>query len=229
MSDDTEDMFDAATKFVRGISGKVGQDDLLYFYARFKQANHGPCDAPKPSFYQLTEKAKWQAWRDLGDMPKQTARQQYIDRLSEVEPDWEGEEAKDPTSGWVSVSCPRVEDSQLEDRDKTVFDWVKEGRLDKLVENNAEEERDEDGMSVLHWACDRGWEEIVAWIVKEWRGLLDVQDNDGQTALHYACCCGHENIVKMLLAAGADADIADVDGVTPNNPDTEENIKKLFS
>ena len=97
--------------------------------------------------------------------------------MDELEPGWQDQEATDPTSGWVSVSCPRVEDedNRLEDEDKTVFDWVKEGRLDRLDMDDVAVARDEDGMTVLHWACDRGWEEIVARIVAECRELLDVQ------------------------------------------------------
>ena len=81
MAEDTRAEFEDACKFVRGIVGKVGKDDLLYFYARFKQATEGACTAPKPSFYQLTEKSKWQAWMELGDMSGEEARVQYIERF----------------------------------------------------------------------------------------------------------------------------------------------------
>ena len=59
--------FEQATKYVRGLAGSANQEDLLYFYARYKQVTVGRCNAPKPSFYQLKEKSKWNAWNDLGD------------------------------------------------------------------------------------------------------------------------------------------------------------------
>ena len=59
--------FEQATKYVRGLAGSAQQEDLLYFYARFKQVTVGQCNVPKPSFYQLKEKSKWNAWNDLGD------------------------------------------------------------------------------------------------------------------------------------------------------------------
>ena len=58
--------FELATKYVRGLAGTASQEDLLYFYARYKQATVGKCDVAKPSFYQLKEKSKWNAWNDLG-------------------------------------------------------------------------------------------------------------------------------------------------------------------
>ena len=59
--------FERATKYLRGLVGSAQQEDLLYFYARFKQVTLGRCNVPKPSFYQLKEKSKWNAWNDLGD------------------------------------------------------------------------------------------------------------------------------------------------------------------
>jgi len=234
IKDNDEELFEKATAYVRGIAGTAGSEDLLYFYARYKQATVGPCDTAKPSFYQLTAKSKWQAWKDLGDMCKEDAIMQYIDRLTELEPEWEGKEAKDPTSGWISVSCPTTTDVDVEDGDKTAFDWVKEGDTDKLFkcvkeESSVLKEKDEDGLSLLHWACDRGSVEIAGWLIEQNRDLLNAQDNDGQTPLHYACSCGHEEIVKLLIGAKADTTIRDNDGILPNNSDTEENIKKLFS
>ena len=51
----------------RGMAGSANQEDLLFFYGRYKQATVGPCDAPKPSFFQMKEKSKWNAWNELGN------------------------------------------------------------------------------------------------------------------------------------------------------------------
>ena len=66
--------FELATKYVRGLAGTASQEDLLYFYARYKQATVGKCDAPKPSFYQLKEKSKWNAWNELGDKSRKAVK-----------------------------------------------------------------------------------------------------------------------------------------------------------
>ncbi len=75
-----EEEFKAACRHVRGLAAKLGKDDLLYFYARYKQAEEGACGTAKPAFYQLTERSKWQAWTDLGQLDRGLAIQQYIDR-----------------------------------------------------------------------------------------------------------------------------------------------------
>jgi acyl-CoA-binding protein len=72
--------FEAACRHVRGLAGQLPKEDLLYFYARYKQVLEGPCQVAKPAFYQLTERSKWQAWSDLGSMDRELAMEQYLDR-----------------------------------------------------------------------------------------------------------------------------------------------------
>jgi acyl-CoA-binding protein len=72
--------FETACLHVRGLAARLAKEDLLYFYGRFKQAQEGPCQAAKPAFYQFTEKSKWQAWFDLGDLDREVAKQQYLER-----------------------------------------------------------------------------------------------------------------------------------------------------
>lgn len=60
------------------------KDLLLRFYAYFKQATIGPNNQPKPSFWDIINRAKWQAWYDLGDMSKENAMIKYVDELKKV-------------------------------------------------------------------------------------------------------------------------------------------------
>lgn len=227
--------FEEAAKFVRGLATKANKEDLLYFYARYKQANEGPCHVSKPSFYQLSEKAKWSAWSELGDMESQEAMREYIEKLTSIEPNWKKLEAKDPTSGWVSVSTHIRE---REEDGEEVWDHAKHGRADKLrdllasLEEPLGDMRDESGMSLLHWAADRG-HTSVAQTLLDLTGaestLLNAQDSEGQTALHFAVACSHLDMVKLLLERGADPLIQDEDGFTACNSDSEQEIKNLFS
>ena len=92
--------FEEATKYVRGKVAATGsQEDLLYLYARcvafcnndeislqnrdcrFKQAKEGECTVDKPSFYQLTEKSKWNAWKELSGMGRAEAMNQYVEKV----------------------------------------------------------------------------------------------------------------------------------------------------
>jgi len=60
------------------------KDLLLRFYAYFKQATIGPNNQPKPSFWDVVNRAKWQAWYNLGNMSKENAMQKYVDELKKV-------------------------------------------------------------------------------------------------------------------------------------------------
>lgn len=83
-----EELFNSAVNIVRNLpkEGPIKPSDelKLKFYAHFKQATHGPNDTPKPKFYQLVESYKWDAWKKLGDMSKEDAKNNYIRQLKEV-------------------------------------------------------------------------------------------------------------------------------------------------
>lgn len=234
--------FEEATKFVRGnLAASASSEDLLYFYARFKQAKEGVCKGTKPSFYQLAEKSKWSAWNSLGTMGQAEAMCEYVEKLSSLRPGWREEVVRDPTEGWVSVSSPqwKEDNSAL-----TLWDLVKEGSLDQLTAvldslqsqvdaqlaetMDLRELKDSEGLTLLHWAADRGQEDMSRLLLGRDPGLLDAVDGSGQTALHYAASCGHANIVTLLLERGADTTIQDEDGLTPCNADTDPHIKALF-
>ena len=176
--------FEEATKFVRGkLAATASSEDLLHLYARFKQAKEGACTAAKPSFYQLSEKSKWSAWSGLGAMARAQAMTEYVEAVSRLEPAWREEVVVEPTEGWVTVSSHRREE---EEGDLTLWDLVKEGSLDQLtavldslqdqvscaglwslspfpqVRSQLSEQvdlgqlKDDDGLTLLHWAADRG-------------------------------------------------------------------------
>ena len=63
---DFEQEFNAATKHLPSILSNVASPDLLYFYARYKQATVGPCNTDKPGFFDFKGKEKWNAWKALG-------------------------------------------------------------------------------------------------------------------------------------------------------------------
>ncbi len=57
---------------------------MLRFYSLFKQATEGKCSKGKPAFWAVIEKAKWDAWKALGNMPKEEAMSQYVEELKQV-------------------------------------------------------------------------------------------------------------------------------------------------
>ena len=61
-----------------------GNDDATSLQnkdCRFKQAKEGECTVAKPSFYQLTEKSKWNAWKELAGMGRAEAMNQYVEKV----------------------------------------------------------------------------------------------------------------------------------------------------
>lgn len=54
---------------------------MLRFYAYFKQATNGPCQGSRPAFWDLVGRAKYDAWKRLGDMPNQEAMTKYVNEL----------------------------------------------------------------------------------------------------------------------------------------------------
>ncbi|XP_056011164.1 acyl-CoA-binding domain-containing protein 6-like isoform X2 [Ostrea edulis] len=226
--DDLSELFQLATAFVRLSSDSFNQEQLLYLYSRFKQANDGPCNVPKPGMFDFQGKKKWEAWKSLENKSKEEAKREYISKVMMVTPDWNTKQL----DRWVGVSTMSNTDTVIEDEKKTAFDWCKEGNTSHLVRylKNTKTDvniQDENGMTLLHWTCDRGNLEML-------NALLDlevdpnIQDNDGQSALHYAVSCEHQDIVDRLLKTRMNLKLKDMDGLTVLDIDTNSEIKQML-
>lgn len=78
--------------------------------------------------------------------------------------------------------------------------------------------RDENHCTCLHWASLFGHEEVLALLLDAPSAArLPSKRTKGSraTPLHYAVQCGHSRCAAALLAAGADAHVADITGSTP--------------
>lgn len=54
---------------------------MLKFYSYFKQATLGVCQGPRPPFWDAVGRAKYDAWKKLGNMTKQEAMTRYVEEL----------------------------------------------------------------------------------------------------------------------------------------------------
>lgn len=227
---DLEAVFDSAASHLQTIASSLPQEKLLHLYARYKQSTEGPCNIPRPGFFDFKGKQKWDAWNSLGSLSRTEAMEQYIEALKEVDPNWDENSAcEGPKMSWVRVSTLQQPEDEVKDEDKNAFDWVKENNVNKLQTLDPEvlKATDENGMNLLHWAADRGHFDITKCLINH---NIDInsQDNEGQTALHYAASCGHIDVVRILLEHGADKYIQDEDGLQPEECAEDQNVKQLF-
>ncbi|XP_070536256.1 acyl-CoA-binding domain-containing protein 5-like isoform X11 [Ptychodera flava] len=88
MAAKVEKQFDAAVNVIKCLP-KNGPFQPSYemmkrFYGLYKQATEGPCTKPKPGFWDVVGRQKWDAWSTLGDMTKVDAMQCYINELKKI-------------------------------------------------------------------------------------------------------------------------------------------------
>jgi len=248
LGDNLEAIFEKSTKHLRVVGAQLDPSKLLYFYARYKQAKEGPCNQPKPGFFDFQGKEKWSAWSSLGDMSKKEAMAEYVQGVEELDPDWlvrfdetaAGMKAASTPFGGVSVSSMAKTEADLEDGEKTLFDWVKEGEESRVKSWLTKEEEegkeaaktslhsvDENGMTVLHWCCDRGHASIAEILLD--RGCsINCLDACGQAPLHYAVSCGHVDVVRLLLEKGADVSIKDEDDCAPLDLADDDQMRQML-
>ncbi|KAI5643719.1 acyl coA binding protein domain-containing protein [Phthorimaea operculella] len=83
-----EEKFNAAVNVIRSLpksgSYQPSNELMLRFYSYYKQATEGPCDKPKPGFWDVVNRAKWESWNKLGNMTKNEAMQAYVDELHKI-------------------------------------------------------------------------------------------------------------------------------------------------
>ncbi|CAK1548855.1 unnamed protein product [Leptosia nina] len=83
-----EEKFHAAVNVIRSLpksgSYQPSNEMMLNFYSYFKQATDGPCTKPRPGFWDVINRAKWEAWKRLGNMTKEDAMQSYVDELHKI-------------------------------------------------------------------------------------------------------------------------------------------------
>ncbi|KAK6643078.1 hypothetical protein RUM43_004581 [Polyplax serrata] len=212
-------LFDSATSHVKGIVQNLTKQQALEFYGFYKQATEGPCNRGKPHWYEMTEKQKWEAWSTLNNMDTETAMECYVRLLGEIDPEWRSKPTDGTSACWVHHSCMKSEDETIQDSEKTIFDWVKEKNLEMVKRHSANvvsvNELDEAGMSLLHWAADRGSLDVVKYLVDTLGADVNVRDTNGQTPLHFAVSCDYEDVEKYLVKAGADINLRDNEGFSP--------------
>lgn len=226
---DLSAQFEKATTYIFGHTDSIDDDTKLAMYGCYKQATVGSCNIPKPSYFDFSARAKWKAWNNCSHMSKSGAMREYVKILDNAVKNWDKSDSSISISG-AFVSSMGTTDEVLLENQKTIFDWVKEGNLEKLKSESFDpNSKDDQGLAPLHWAADRGDLDIVRYLVDEKKANVDCLDNEGQTPLHYAAACGYPTIVEYLIKAGANSKITDNDNNTPKDVAENDKIFDLFS
>lgn len=97
---------------------------------------------------------------------------------------------------------------KLPSREPVIADAAMKGdatQIKKLIASGADVDvAQNDGMTALHWAADRGDSATVAALIKAKADVKSMTVNGGYTPLMLAARSGNAAVVKELLAAGAD-------------------------
>lgn len=226
-----EESFNKAAEHLKSLVDKLDKQSLLFFYAHFKQATIGKCNTKKPGIFDVQGRKKWDAWSKLGDMSKDEAMTKYVEEMDKTDENWRDSKSSKGGLG-VGVSTMYRNEGDICESDKTVFDWCKEGNVEKvemtLTSSNVHlDELDDSGLALIHWACDRGFIEMVD-LLERLGANINLQDADGQTPLHYAASCDHSMLVQKLLQFGADISLKDSDDQLPQDTTSNSQILQLL-
>lgn len=76
--------FSSAAENIKKSGKKLDNDTLLKLYGYYKQATLGDCNIEQPSFWQIQEKAKWDAWEQHKGIKKTHAMKKYIKLVEKI-------------------------------------------------------------------------------------------------------------------------------------------------
>ena len=82
-------MTDLEQKFQKYISKVqnlkyIEDENKLYLYGNYKQIIYGDININKPSFLDIKEYKKWNAWNNCKGIKKEKAMRNYINRVKEL-------------------------------------------------------------------------------------------------------------------------------------------------
>ena len=81
---DIEKRFEAAAAAARKLPERPDNDTLLQLYALYKQGSAGDLSGAKPGLFDFVGLAKYEAWEQLRGVPKDEARQRYVELVERL-------------------------------------------------------------------------------------------------------------------------------------------------
>jgi len=125
----TEEKFKAAVNVIRSLpkngSYQPSNELMLRFYGYFKQATQGPCIGGRPAFWDIVGRAKYDAWKRLGEMPKMDAMTRYVEELHTIV---ETMSYSDKVASFLDAPSSELDSLKLEDLQLVVGDVIERVR-----------------------------------------------------------------------------------------------------
>ncbi|KAJ1374133.1 hypothetical protein KIN20_036749 [Parelaphostrongylus tenuis] len=221
--------FRSACNYLPTVLDRLERSHLMQFYALYKQATLGPAkDADRPSFFDAKGKLKYEAWAQLGDMPRDVAMKTYIAKMTYMNLGWDpGVQSMSHGFG-ARPSRPMVVDGSSDDAPTAVIDreavlWFTAAKADDITtvmnifQRRPELLNETDqhlGMTALHWAIDSGCDKVIRYLLSK-NVDVNAADPEGNTPLHFAACCHRQTAAEILISKGADRTLRNCDGQTP--------------
>jgi diazepam-binding inhibitor (GABA receptor modulating acyl-CoA-binding protein) len=79
-----EQQFLSAAENIKNSNKKLDNDYLLKLYGYYKQGTIGDCNTECPSFWNVKDKAKWEAWEQHKGMKKSHSMKNYIKLVNKL-------------------------------------------------------------------------------------------------------------------------------------------------
>jgi diazepam-binding inhibitor (GABA receptor modulating acyl-CoA-binding protein) len=79
-----EQEFLNSAESIKNAGKKLENDILLKLYGYYKQSTIGDCNTECPSFWQIKEKSKWEAWEQHKGIKKLHSMKKYIKLVSKI-------------------------------------------------------------------------------------------------------------------------------------------------
>ncbi|THH18936.1 hypothetical protein EW146_g2138 [Bondarzewia mesenterica] len=194
---------EAAGVIVTNSPAKIGSE-LLKLYGLFKMLTVSPSpNTPRPSFFDMTGRAKWDAWTQVS--------KEYGGRLDDAEKRYLGIAR---SLGWKEGTCSE-EHGRSGDVGNEELGRAQNGGGTgmgvsvSVVAHPTQEEGEEGTLHGLVLKNDV--QALSAFLDANSNADINAKDEFGYTPLHLACDRGNYDVVQYLLANGADKGIKDPD------------------
>ena len=79
---DIKAQFEQAQKDVNTLTRRPSNEDFLFLYSHFKQANVGDVKGDRPGMLDMVGRAKYDAWSKLKGVKADDAMKRYVDKVT---------------------------------------------------------------------------------------------------------------------------------------------------